>query len=599
MSLSYQRSHHCGALSLENDTETVHLCGWVHRRRDHGGIIFIDLRDKEGLTQIVFDPSENESLHEMAQQLRPEWVIYVTGQVRPRGEGLDNPKLKTGQIEVVAQGGQVLSEAKTPPFENTPGQRHKNEELRLKYRYLDMRQGDIIKRLHLRDRIQSTTRSFLSEQRFIDVQTPILCKSTPEGARDYLVPSRIHEGQFYALPQSPQLFKQLLMVGGLERYYQIAPCFRDEDLRADRQAEFYQIDLEMSFGRPEEIFSLVENLFTRILNEIDHPEKKVTDSRFPHLTYAECIARFGTDKPDLRFGLELIDVASHLQSSSFTIAHQALASGDIARAIKVPSQHQMTRKQIDEATKLVQGLGLSGLAWLKVGSKDSSAGQVAASGPLSRFLTPEQVSSLANECSAQEGDLILTGFAPKAVLNVAMDHLRRHLGKLLGLIDPNALCFCWVKDFPLFEKDLESGEIVATHHAFTAPHPQDQALLSTDPLSVRAMHYDLVLNGYELGSGSQRIHDSKMQSQIFSMMQLSQEEVDKRFGFFVEALDYGTPPHIGIALGIERIVMLLSGTTNIRDVVAFPKTQSATDLMMQSPSSVDQKQLNELHLKLD
>lgn len=598
MTSSYHRSHNCGALSLQNNSETVHLSGWVHRRRDHGGIIFIDLRDKQGLTQIVFDPSQSKQLHAIAQQLRQEWVITITGTVRPRGEGLSNPKLKTGEIEVLAKDAKILSKAKTPPFEISPDQRHKNEELRLKYRYLDMRQGEIIERLQIRDRIQSAARSFLSDQSFIEVQTPILCKSTPEGARDYLVPSRVHEGQFYALPQSPQLFKQLLMVGGLDRYYQIAPCFRDEDLRADRQAEFYQIDLEMSFGKREEIFSLIEQLFANIFEAIDHPQKKSIPPSFDHLTYDECIRRFGTDKPDLRFGLEFIDVESHLKESSFTIAHQALDSGDIARAITVSSDFSFTRKQIDEATKLVQGLGLSGLAWLKVGEIESSTSQAAASGPLSRFFTAEQTHSFAAHCGAKSGDLILVGFAPKALLNGAMDHLRRHLGKTLGLIDPKKFCFCWVKDFPLFEKDPQSGELAATHHAFTAPHPDDLSLLDSDPLSVRAMHYDLVLNGYELGSGSERIHDSAIQSKIFSMMKLSEEEIQERFGFFVEALEYGTPPHLGIALGIERIVMLLSGTSNIRDVVAFPKTQSAADLMMRSPSPVDSEQLKELHLKL-
>ena len=597
MTASFQRSHHCGELTLKNNTETVHLCGWVHRRRDHGGITFIDLRDKEGLTQLVFDPSKNPQLHSLAQTFRQEWVVYITGKVRPRGQGLENPKLKTGEIEVFAESGQVLSQAKTPPFENCTDKRHKNEELRLKYRYLDMRQGEIITRLVLRDRIAQTARAFLSQKRFTEVQTPILCKSTPEGARDYLVPSRLHPSHFFALPQSPQLFKQLLMVGGLERYFQIAPCFRDEDLRADRQPEFYQIDLEMSFAHQEDLFKLIEDLFTTMLAEIEHPLKTTVPKSFPRLTYQECIARFGTDKPDLRFDLEFIDVAPNLQASTFTIAHQALAQGDIARAICLPAAHSITRKQIDQATQLVQNLGLSGLGWIKIGEEDPETGACTASGPLSRFFTDQPLNDLISKCQARGGDLILIGFAPVSTLNLAMDHLRRHLAATLNLINKKKLCFCWVTDFPLFEKDPDTGAVQATHHAFTAPHSDDLDKLEQDPLSVRAMHYDLVLNGYELGSGSQRIHDSQVQSKIFDLMKLSIEEVNERFGFFVEALQYGTPPHLGIALGVERIIMLLSGTSNIRDVVAFPKTQSATDLMMQSPSLVNKKQMDELHLK--
>lgn len=604
MTTNYQRSHHCGELREQQVGESVYLCGWLHRRRDHGGIIFVDLRDFGGLTQIVFDPSHSEELHKKAEELRQEWVLCVKGRVRPRGEGLTNPNLPTGSIEVLAEELELLSKAQTPPFEIDPRGRHKNEELRLRYRYLDLRQGEVAHRLRARDRLCQATRHFLAEQGFIELHTPILCKSTPEGARDYLVPARLHPGAFFALPQSPQLFKQLLMIGGMERYYQIAPCFRDEDLRADRQPEFYQIDLEMSFGHPQELQGLIETLFAKLLQVRRQPgEQQPARSLpllFPRKSYQECLERYGTDKPDLRFGLELIDVGAILEKSSFAMAREALAKGGKAKAICVKGgAHSMSRKQIDQATKIVQEMGLGGLAWIKFEEVGMSAQEpIKVSGSIARFLDEKQLFALAKESGAKGGDLIFIGFAPAHPLLGAMDHLRRHLGQTLKLIDEEALAFCWVVDFPLFEREETTGRLQNTHHAFTAPHPEDLQLLDSDPTKVRALHYDLVLNGYELGSGSQRIHDHALQAKIFDLMQLSPEEIEGRFGFFIEALSYGTPPHLGIALGLERIVMLLTKTTNIRDVVAFPKTQSASDLMSQAPSLVDAMQLHELGLKV-
>lgn len=586
-SFNYRRSHHCGDLRLENSDQSVHLCGWVHRYRDHGGIIFIDLRDKSGITQLVFDPQDKPSTHQLAESLRQEWVIYAKGKVRPRGQGLSNPKLQTGEIEVLVEELNILSKSATPPFEIDDEVQHSNEELRLRYRYLDIRTAPIHHRLAIRDHICRVIRRCLCEETFTEVHTPYLAKSTPEGARDYLVPSRVHPGKFYALPQSPQLFKQLLMIGGMDRYYQICPCFRDEDLRADRQPEFYQLDLEMSFGHPEDIFQLIERMFSLLFQEVMQRE---IPTSFRRISYQESIERYGTDKPDLRFGMPLVRIDSTILASDFTLAKEILEQGGSAKAICVKGGAQLSRKNIDDATKVVQQFGLGGLAWIKY-SEQSTTGTV------SRFFNEELQSELFSICEIEDGDLLLIGFAQEHQLNQAMDHLRRYLANKLGLVDPNKYEFCWVTDFPLFENDPQSGRILAMHHAFTSPKVEDIDQLEENPLKVRAESYDLVLNGYELGSGSQRIHDSQLQKKIFEIMELSAEDIDERFGFFVNALQYGTPPHLGIALGLDRIVMLLTQTSNIRDVIAFPKTQSATDLMTDAPSTVELKQLHELHIR--
>lgn len=590
MSYNYNRTHNCGQLRESDQGHLVELCGWVHRYRNHGNLVFIDLRDRYGLTQVVFDPAIDSNAHLLAQSLRTEWVIYVKGLVRARSAGMGNAKLVTGMIEVEANTLQVLSRSLTPPFELNDEQLHSNEELRLTYRYLDMRQAPIHRRLKLRHDVCRITREHFNSQGFMEIHTPYLAKSTPEGSRDYLVPSRVYPGTFYALPQSPQLFKQLLMVGGMDRYYQICPCFRDEDLRADRQPEFYQIDIEMSFAHPDNLFGTVEEFFRKLLKEalsIDLP------TPFRQISYYESMEKWGCDKPDLRFGMPLTRVDDLIQASGFDMAKQALELGSISKGICVKEGgKKLSRKAIDALGPFVQSFGLGGIAWLKKGAEG-------ANGPLARFFEGELLQKLYERFEMVDEDLLLVGFEVEKTLNQAMDHLRRHLGKQLGLIEKDRFEFLWVIDFPLFQYDHTEGRLVAEHHPFTSPKPEDLALLETNPLKVRANCYDLVLNGYEIASGSQRIHDFTMQRRIFELLDLSAEDIDQRFGFFVKALQYGAPPHLGCALGLDRIVMILSQTDNIRDVIAFPKTQNASDLMTQAPSSVDLRQLHELKLNFE
>lgn len=589
------RTHTCGELGSEDRGSSVTLTGWVHKTRNLGSLVFFDIRDRWGLTQAVadlrFTPNE---VYERAKALRLEDVVAVRGTVALR----ENPNvlLKTGLIEIQVEDIQVLSKANVPPFSIPDDGTEINEELRLKYRYLDMRKGKVIDNLVLRHEVMQSTRKYLSESGFIEVSTPILGKSTPEGARDYLVPSRVHHGHFYALPQSPQMFKQLLMVGGLDRYFQIATCFRDEDLRADRQPEFQQIDIEMSFATHEELFPIIEGLVSTIFKETRGVH---IDKPFLRLTYAECMEKYGCDKPDLRFDMPLIDASDLALRTEFGVFKDAVHAGGIVRGLCVKGGSSMSRKEIDEYTKLVSQFGFKGLAWLKLQAekKDESLNRL--QGPIAKFISIEEEESWISRFEMQEGDIILLVAGHKKRALQALDQLRRKLGKDLGLIKPDSFAVLWVTDFPLFAWNEEENRLESEHHPFTSPNFLDIDLIETAPLKVRSSSYDLVLNGYEIASGSQRIHDSELQDKIFSVLGLDEEERKEKFGFFVEALRYGTPPHLGVALGFDRIIMIMNGTENIRDVIAFPKNQKAVDLMMAAPSHVTEQQLNELAIKTE
>ncbi|MBS0653545.1 MAG: aspartate--tRNA ligase [Verrucomicrobia bacterium] len=586
----YRRTHTCGALTKEAVGKKVTLSGWVHRRRDHGGLIFIDLRDRFGLTQLLFDPAKIPSaMFENASRLRSEWVISIKGSVIPRAEGMTNPKLSTGEIEIQVEELSILSPAKTPPFSICDEETDVNEELRLKYRYLDIRRGDVAQKLVLRHQTMLCTRNYMSNNGFVEISTPILAKSTPEGARDYLVPSRVYPGNFYALPQSPQIFKQLLMVSGMDRYFQIAQCFRDEDLRADRQPEFTQIDLEMSFGTPEDLMKLLEGLVSTIFKECNGVSVPLP---FRKMRYHDCLEMYGTDRPDLRFGMPLVRIDDIASRSTFSIFLEQLSASGIIKAICVKGGADISRKEIDGYTQFVGKFGLNGLAWMKKQEGELTSNIV-------KFFTSELQAELCERLNIENGDLIFIAASSEDRVNQAMDHLRRKIAKDRQLIDPNALEFLWVTDFPLLRWNPDENRLESEHHPFTSPNFEDLGLLEKEPLKVRALAYDLVLNGYEIGGGSQRIHQSELQEKIFQALKLSPADIQEKFGFFVEALQYGTPPHLGFAFGLDRIVMILSKTENIRDVIAFPKTQKASDLMMQCPSKVHPKQLDELKLKAE
>lgn len=583
--VDYRRTHSCGMLRSEDIDKTVTLSGWVHRFRDHGGLIFIDLRDRFGLTQLVFDPNQNPPAHAKAEKLRSEWVISIKGKVRARRPGMSNPKLATGDIEILVDDLEILSKAHTPPFSICDESIDVNEELRLKYRYLDIRRGDIAKKLTARHQVMMATRKYLDQQGFLEIATPILGKSTPEGARDYLVPSRIYPGSFYALPQSPQIFKQLLMVSGMDRYFQIAQCFRDEDLRADRQPEFTQIDMEMSFGIPEDLQTIIEGLLKSIFQssgiDIQTPFRRI-----PH---AVCMERYGCDRPDLRFGMELKTLDDIAKESTFTVFHDQLRNGGIVKGLCVKGGADISRKGIEEYTEFVARLGVQGLAWMKQQPEGLSSSIV-------KFFSEEQQQKLIERLEISAGDLIFMIADTPQRTNQALDHLRRKIARDRGLVDPSKYEFLWVTDFPLFSWDEELGRLQSEHHPFTSPNPEDLHLMETAPLKVRSSGYDIVLNGYEIGGGSQRIHDSELQQKIFENLKLTPTELKEKFGFFLEALSYGTPPHLGIALGLDRLIMILTHTENIRDVIAFPKTQKGSDLMLESPSPVASAQLKELQL---
>ncbi|MBM4412817.1 MAG: aspartate--tRNA ligase [Chloroflexi bacterium] len=584
------RTHTCGELRAHHDSQSVILAGWVHRRRDHGPLIFVDLRDRYGLTQVVFDAANDASVHAIASEARSEFVLQVTGNVRKRPAEAINPELGTGEIELVATAVSVLNPAKqTPLMINRDG--NEEEPLRLKYRYLDLRRERMQRNLILRHRFVKFIRDFLDKENFIEIETPILTKSTPEGARDYLVPSRVHDGEFFALPQSPQQMKQLLMVAGYDRYFQIARCFRDEDLRADRQPEFTQLDMEMAFVEMEDVLDVVERLFTAMVPAVI-PHKR-TISPFMRLTYAEALERFGSDKPDLRYGLELIKLNDIVANSAFTVLSSAVASGGQVKGICVPSIANYSRKQIDEITDIARQNGAKGLMWAAV---PADGGELRSS--FAKQVSTDEMQAILAAMNAQPGDMVLIVADTTKVVTAVLDKLRREFANRLNLADPNLMAFAWVIDFPLLEWDAEDNRWNAAHHPFTAPLDSDVALMDTDPGNVRAKAYDLVLNGYEVASGSVRIHRREVQQKLFDLLGISRETSLAQFGHMLEAFEFGAPPHAGIAPGIDRIAMILADEATIREVVAFPKTQQAQDLMMGAPSPVDEKQLRDLHIKL-
>lgn len=586
--MSHQPTHNCGALNKSCISKQVVLSGWVNRRRDHGGLIFIDLRDRYGVTQLVFDPKVSKTLHTQASKLRSEWVISVSGKVRHRGENLINPKLATGEIEIEVEMLHILSTSVTPPFSICDEKIEVHDELKLKYRYLDIRRGEIIQNLQMRHKAQMIIRSYLDSLNFLEIATPILAKSTPEGARDYLIPSRIYPGNFYALPQSPQIFKQLLMVSGIDRYFQIAPCFRDEDLRSDRQPEFTQIDIEMSFATFEDIFALSENMLKQVFSQclnIDLP------TPFPRMTHAECIEHYGTDKPDLRFTMPLVRLDDIIEASSFDLLKDYLNNGGCVKALCVKNGATFSRKEIDKLSSFVSNFQIQGLAWMKKNEQGFSSNIV-------KFFSIDLLQKIEKRLQVETNDLILIAAEKESVVNQGMDHLRRHIAKMQNLIDPSMYRFAWIVDFPMFSKD-DNGELKAEHHPFTQPKPEDIPLLDSNPLQVMSVAYDLVVNGYELAGGSQRIHNPEIQAKILKILKLSDSEIEDKFGFFIEALQFGAPPHLGIAFGLERLIMILSHTDNIKDVIAFPKTQKASDLMMQTPSKPLKGHLNELKIKTE
>lgn len=585
----YGRTYFCGDVPESAIGEKVTLKGWVSKRRDLGGLIFIDLRDRTGIVQVVFNPDLSKEALQTAEKIRSEYVLDIQGTVIAREDGTINPNLKTGKIEVQAEMVTIINEAKTPPFSITD-KSDASEDIRLKYRYLDFRRPVIFETLKMRHQVTKQIRDFLDSEGFLDIETPILTKSTPEGARDYLVPSRVHPGEFYALPQSPQLFKQLLMLGGIERYYQIARCFRDEDLRADRQPEFTQIDIETSFLGQEDILGLMEKMMTGLMKEVKGLE---IPSPFPRMTYDEAMGRFGSDKPDTRFGLELVDLSEVVKDSGFKVFAAAVANGGQVKAINVKgAAEKYSRKDIDALTEFVGVYGAKGLAWLKVDAEGLK-------GPIAKFFADEDSKALRSVLNANEGDLLLFVADKKNVVADALGALRTKLGKELGLIDQSKFNFLWITDWPLLEYGEEEGRYYAAHHPFTMPVREDLPYLDTDPARVRAQAYDLVLNGYELGGGSLRIFERSVQEKMFKVLGFTPEEAQEQFGFLLNAFEYGTPPHGGIALGLDRLVMLLSGSTNLRDTIAFPKTASASDLLTDAPGEVSEAQLKELHLSLN
>jgi aspartyl-tRNA synthetase len=583
----WKRTHYCTEVTKNDvDTEVV-LCGWVHRRRDHGGVIFIDLRDRTGLVQIVFNPKVDTFSHSEAHKIRSEYVIRAKGKVEPRPPDMINPNMKTGEIEVAVTDFEILSEAETPlfPIEDDVAAR---EELRLQYRFLDLRRPSLQKNLFIRHKVYQLVRNYLSERGFIEVETPFLTKSTPEGARDFLVPSRISPGHFYALPQSPQLFKQLLMISGFDRYFQIVKCFRDEDLRADRQPEFTQIDIEMSFMDRESLFHEMEQMMALVFSELR--ETSVL-TPFPIMTYQEAMDRFGMDNPDIRFGMELVDITSIAKETAFKVFTEAVHQGGQVKGINVKQGASFSRKDIDLLTDFVQVYGAKGLAWFKV----TSDGNLHSS--LTKFFTSEQLEELKIRFEAQPDDLLIFVADTPKVVAASLGNLRKHLGKKLQRIDDDELGFVWIVEFPLLEYDETEHRLQAVHHPFTAPVDEDISLLDTEPTLVRAKAYDLVLNGNEIGGGSLRIHQQGIQRKMFSLLNISEDEANAKFGFLLKGLKFGVPPHGGIAFGLDRIVMLLCETESIRDVIAFPKTQKGTCLLTEAPSVVDLQQLQELKIR--
>ncbi len=589
------KTHSCGELSLQTIGQKVTIAGWVHRRRDHGGLIFIDLRDREGIVQVVFNPEVSKPAYQIADSLRNEYVVQVEGKVAPRPPGTENPTLATGEIEFIASAIRVLNTSKTPPFYINRDV-EVDENLRLRYRYLDLRRQRMQENIILRYRVIKFMRDFLDKRGFIEIETPILIKSTPEGARDFLVPSRLQKGKFYALPQSPQQLKQLLMAAGFEKYFQIARCFRDEDLRADRQPEFTQLDIEMSFVDEEDILNLIEELFTSLVKTIKPSFDIITP--FPHLSYEDTMSRYGVDKPDIRFGLELRDVSDVVAQADFDIFRRTLHNGGRVKGISLPGCASYSRHQIIELTELAKYYGAKGLVTLPIGNQSGDASVDTSRSVAAKFLTPGQIQGIASRLQAESRDLLLMVADKEAVVDRVLGQLRVEMAKRLGLIDSNLLAFVFIVDFPLLDWNEEESRWDPMHHPFTAPREEDVPLLDTTPEKVRARHYDVVCNGCELSSGSIRIHTRELQERIFQLLGYSPTETEQRFGQLLEAFDYGTPPHGGIAPGIDRLVMLLAGEQTIREVIPFPKTQSGADLLFGAPDEISAEQLRELHLSL-
>ncbi len=587
-----KRTHTCGDLRIEDDGQTVRLCGWVRSYRDHGGVVFIDLRDRNGITQVVFDtPGENADpdeldRYELARSLRNEWVIACAGRVRPRGEGKENPKLPTGRIEVLGAELYLLNRSDTVPFE--PDEHHTaGEEMRLKYRYIDLRRPSLAANLRLRHSICKAMRDVLDDDGFVEVETPFLTKSTPEGARDFLVPSRIQPGEFYALPQSPQLFKQILMVGGMDRYYQMVRCFRDEDLRADRQPEFTQLDLEMSFVRESDVMDVTNRLMASVCQAAGKPFPKDV----PIIPYPEAMEKYGIDRPDLRFEMLLTDVGPVVAKTGFKVFTGALEAGGIVKCICPKGGAKFTRKEIDEYTALVADYGAKGLAWCKLENGDYAGG-------IAKFLSDPVKAELKQATGAQDGDILMFLADKPRVVNAGLAALRSRLGRDLDLIDPEAMAWCWVTQFPLMEYSEDDDRYYALHHPFTMPHPDDLDKLDTDPGNVRSRAYDIVCNGLEMGGGSVRIHSPQLQRRVFAALGISEEEAREKFSFLLDALRFGAPPHGGLALGLDRVAMVMAGGESLREVIAFPKTQRGTCPLTDAPGTVEEVQLAELSLRV-
>ena len=584
-----KRTHSCNDLGVNNVGEEVILMGWVLRRRDHGGVIFIDLRDRWGITQVVFNPDINETVHDKAHVLRSEWVLAVRGRVDRRPPAMENPNLTTGAIEVLVEELRILNASQTPPFPLDEDVEI-SENLRLKYRYLDLRRSDMAANLIFRHRTVQAIRKYLDENNFLEVETPVLTRSTPEGARDYLVPSRVNAGKFYALPQSPQLFKQLLMVAGMDRYYQIVKCFRDEDLRADRQPEFTQIDMELSFINEEDIYRITEGMISHVMQQTLNYDLQLP---LPRMSYAEAMDRFGTDRPDLRFGLELVNLTEVVKNCGFQVFKTVVQNNGLIKSINAKGCASFSRKDLDGLTGYVAQYGAKGLAWVKV----KSGGEWQS--PIAKFFTDEERNAMSAALDAEEGDLLFFVADQPAIVHQALAELRLELARRLDLIDKTTFNFIWITDFPLLEYDHDEKRHTAIHHPFTAPQQEDIDLLATEPGKVKSRAYDLVLNGTEIGGGSIRIHQKQLQEKVFAALSISLEEAEDKFGFLLQALELGAPPHGGIAFGLDRLLMILCGRETIRDVIAFPKTQKATCPLTDAPAAVARKQLTELSLRPD